>query len=341
MKMINGILSMTLCSLALSVVANAAAPTVDNYREILKGINSKFDRDYGDVNNVGEPSPGALATVESFLTALNDLGINAPGTYHLFMPDNTTDLTCNAVGPNCSEMKVVVRNSEHAGDSTLFGAPQIFNWDIIVWGNNGDGTYERFLEGYYTPVAGTAGIANILLTSCSGCSTVGRSQIEWDATGAEYHLRSRMYDTRLSSGPTEVYGGVAVDARYSPTTGDMKLIIAANNVCDSGSVGDSLCSGGQNDHGAGYSALVHANTKTGNVFVKGLASANNSLNVPIIDAMCIKSDKTEDVLGTVCQADGIDDFSGMLPYAPNDAPVSFVAEGSPWPMVEITDAPLF
>lgn len=326
--------------LAFSNVSFAAAPTAANYRDVLRGINSKFDRDYGDLNDVGEPSPGALKTVETFLGAMNTLGVNGPGTFHLFTPENSSDASCNAVGPNCSEMKVLVRESIHAGDSTLFGAAQIFAWDIIVWSNRGDGTYDRFLEGYYTPVAGTAGVANLLLTSCSGCSTKGRSQIEWDATGAEYHLRSRMYDTRLSNGP-EVYGGVVVDARYTPASGDMKLAIAAKNVCDSGSVGDSHCGSGPIDHAAGYSALVHANTKTGNVFVRGLSTANGSADVPLIDSMCIKADQSEDVLGTACQADGIDNFDGILPYAPIDAPVSFVAEGSPWPMAEISDVPTF
>lgn len=324
----------------LATSATAAAPNADNYRSILQGINSKLDRDYSDVNNVGEPSPGAIKTVETFLGALNTLGVNGPGNYHLFIPEDTLAATCDAVGPNCSEIKVLVRESIHVADSTLFGVPMIFQWDIIVWANSGSG-FTRFLEGYYTPVAGTAGVANILLTSCSGCSTVGRSQLEWDGTGTEYHLRAKMYDTRIVNGQPEVYTGIVMDTRYTPSTGDMKLTVAAQKVCNSSSVGDSLCSSGPNDHGAGYAALVHANTKTGNVFIRGLASANNSANVPLIDEMCIKADKTEDVLGTVCQADGIDDFSGILPYAPVDAPISFIAEGSPWPMAEITDAPTF
>ena len=329
--------SISLISLASNALA--ASPTATNYRSIISGINSKFDRDYNDLNDIGEPSPGALKTVESFLGALNTLGVNHPGIYHLYTPENSVG-PCHVAGPNCSEAKILVRESLHNAESTLFGAAQAFTWDVIVWTSKG-ASYERFLEGQFSPVAGTAGQANLTLISCSGCSTVGHSQLEWDGTGATYHLRSKMYDTRTIHQSSETYIGVIVDAFYSPASGEMKMAISAKNVCDSSGTGDSLCSVGSNDHATGYAAVLHANSKTGNVYVAGLQASNGSVSLPSGDAMCIKADKSEDVSGQACRADGIDNFTGITPYSVNDAPITFIAAGNPWPLAEINDEPLF
>jgi hypothetical protein len=332
--MILGLISLTTNS------AFSAAPTEDNYRGVVRGVLSKFDRDYSDLNPQGRPGPGALAIVEKFLSVLNEYKIVGPGEYDLFMPDSSPLASCNVASPTCQETKVLVRESIHQNDSTLFGVQQSFALDIVVWSNSGSG-YEKFLEGFYTPVVGTAGKANLTVISCSGCSTIGHSQIEWDGTGVFYHLRSVMYDTRVSNSP-DIYAGVVVDATYSPLSGDMKLVIAANNVCDSNSVGDSICSiNGTNDHTTGYTAKLHGNTLSGNVYVEGLQGVNNSVIAPSTDAMCIKADGTADLAGVACQNDGIDNFNGMTAYVPNDAPISFITSGSPWPMAEITDTPTF
>ncbi len=324
----------------ISNVAFSAAPTADNYRGVVRGVLSKFDRDYSDLNPQGEPSPGALKIVEKFLSVFNSMKIAKAGEYHFFFPEDSPLASCNVASQNCQETKILVRESIHQNDSTLFDVQTAFTWDIVVWSNSGNG-FAKFLQGTYTPVIGTAGKANLTVISCSGCSTVGHSQIEWDGTGVFYHLRSKMYDTRMSNNP-EVYAGVRVDAVYSPLSGDMKLAISATNVCDSQSVGDSICGiNGNNDHSTGYAAILHANTVTGNVYVQGVQGANNSVIVPSQDAMCLLANGTEDVAAAACQHDGIDNFNGMTAYAPNDAPSSFMASGSPWPLAEITDNPPF
>jgi len=332
------IVFMEILNMATRVLA--APPTVANYRNVVQGIQAKFDRDWNSLNPQGKPDPGAVAIIETFLTAMNTFGIQGPGTYHVFFDSNNPLSSCQVVGPNCQEMKLLVRNSIHANDATLFGAQHAYQWDIIGWSNTGNG-FARFFEGFYTPTAHTAGQANITVISCSGCSTVGHSQIEWDGTGLTYHLRSLMYDTRFTLQNPQVYGGVVVDAQYVPAAGDMKLAISAKNVCDSSGVGDSICSNGPNDHTTGYAAMVHANTVTGNVYVEGIQGINSSLVVPTTGALCIKADKSLDVGSATCHADGIDTFNGIAPYAPNDAPLSFIGAGNPWPMVEITDTPSF
>lgn len=57
--------------------------------------------------------------------------------------------------------------------------------------------------------------------------------------------------------------------------------------------------------------------------------------------MCLKADKSVDVGNVVCNADAISNFTGMTIYVPNDAPVSFIAAGQPWPFAEITYVPSF
>lgn len=338
MKNLN-FLSTGIVSLLVSSAVFAGAPTQSNYYHVVQGINSKFDRDYSDLNPQGDPGPGALKIVETFLKAMNTLKVTQPGEYHFFTQGNVDISNCNVASPTCDEMKILVQKSKHTADSTLFGVVTAFDLDIVVWSNSGSG-FNRFFEGNYTAVAGTPGKANITVISCSGCSTVGHSQIEWDATGSEYHLRSNMYDTRLSNSP-DVYGGVIVDAKYNPTSGEMKMAIAANNVCDSSGVGDSICSGGANDHSSGYAAILHANSITGNVYVQGVQGANNSVIVPTVDAMCLKADKTEDVMAAACNADAISNFAGITAYSPSQAPASFNSAGQPWPFVEITDTPSF
>ena len=323
----------------ITTSAFAAAPTADNYYHVVQGINSKFDRDYSSVNSQGKPDPGAIAIVETFLKAMNDLKMTQSGNYHSFNPQNTFDATCSVASPTCEEMKVVFQPSSASRQTTLFGQPQSFDLDIVVWSNTGSG-FKRFFEGSYSAVAGTPGRGNFTVVSCNGCSTVGHSQIEWDATGAEYHLRSKMYDTKLSNSP-DAYGGVIVDAKYNPSTGETKMAIAAKNVCSSAGAGDSLCSGGPNDHASGYSAMLHANSISGNVYVVGVQGSNSSVIKPSIDAMCLKADKTQDIAGTVCAANGINNFTGISAFAPNDAPVSFIISSQPWPFADITDDPSF
>lgn len=322
----------------ISNAAFSAAPTVDNYRGVVRAVLAKFDRDYSRLNPQGQPDPGALMIVEKFLSVFNALKITGPGEYHFFMTEASPMQGCFQAAQDCQELKVLVRNSTHSGDSTLFGAANAFTFDIIVWSNSGNG-FERFLLGHYTPVLGTAGKANMTVISCSGCSTVGHSQIEWDGTGVFYHLRSTMYDTHVENSNAD--SGIQADAVYSPLTGQMKIAISGKNVCDAAAIGDSICSQGPNSRTTGYAAILHANTITGNVYLQGVQGANNSTTVPTQDPMCLKADGTEDVSGAVCQADAIDNFNGITPYSANDAPDSFIAAGSPWPMAEITDSPTF
>jgi len=320
--------------------AIATITSQDNYIHLVQGINAKFDRDYQSLNADGQPDPGVVATVEMFLTVFNQLGINAPGDYHFFFPVSGPVNSCNQASATCQEVKLLVRNSIHAGDSTLFGQAVGFQWDIVVWSNNGQG-FTRFLEGYYSPVAGTAGQANIMLISCSGCSTVGHSQIEWDGTGSQYHLRAKMFDSLVEINPL-AFAGIVIDAKYSPSTGDMLLAVAANNVCDSTATGNEICSpNGADDHTTGYSAILHANSTSGNVFIEVVQGANNSSVKPTTASMCIKSDKTADLTNAACVSDGIDNFNGLSAYAPVDAPISWIAAGQPWLLPEITDQPVF
>jgi len=81
---------------------------------------------------------------------------------------------------------------------------------------------------------------------------------------------------------------------------------------------------------------------TGNVYLSGLEGANQSaLATSGADAMCIKADRTPDLTNAVCSTEGLDNLGGISALAPADAPVSWAAEGNPWPMPEITDAPTF
>jgi hypothetical protein len=327
-------------TLALSSQAFAAA-TAAQYKSIIQGIDAKFDRNWQSLNPYGAPDPGALMTLETFLTAFKSYKIVKPGNYSFTNGQTQADGTFAACsGPassSCSYVKVVMQPNSHS--MTLFGASTVFTYDVIAWMDSGSG-YARFLQGSFTP--GNPGKGNLTLISCSGCATIGHSRLEWDGTGTTYHLRTNMYDTRFKTGMPEVYGNCILDALYNPGTGDVKIVAAATNVCQSAqTAGDSTCSVA-NDNAAGYSALVHGNMLTGQVFIWGAWGTNTSSVTPTNTAqqMCLKSDGTQDTATpSSCTTGGVDSFSGMTAYSPSQTPSAWTS--ATWPFSDITDTPTF
>ena len=334
---------MILSALLTGVSTYAASPTQENYVEVTQGIMAQFDRDYRDLNPKGKPAPGAVATVETFLQIFNLLKISAAGEYHFFLPEDGST-TCSQASKSCQELKLLVQNSKHSKDSTLFGVVQPFTWDLILWSNSGSG-FERFLQGFYTPVKGTPGKGNLMLISCGGCSVVGHAQIEWDGTKSVSRIRSHIFDAKMgfNDAGQEITSGVLLDGTYNPSTGDVKLAITGNGVCDGSNLGDSHCKpNGTSDHMGGYSAMLHGNNNSGNIYISGLhVAANSSSAVTGADGMCILPNHTADLSGAACIADGTADLSGILALPPVAAPLPFITAGNPWPLSEVTDTPSF
>src|SRR4051812_17158716 len=110
-----------LASILVATRLMAAPPEGDNYRGVIQGVIGKFDGAYQDGNPQGKPAQRALAIVETFLTAMNDIGVKGPNEYHVFMKDEDAKIGgCSVASNECQELKILVRNSTHHADSTLF-----------------------------------------------------------------------------------------------------------------------------------------------------------------------------------------------------------------------------
>ena len=313
----------------------AAAASLSNYKSVIQGINAKFDRDWQSLNGSGKPDPGALGTLEILFSAFDKLGIKGVTTVSSFF-DQNTDLCAGPASGACNGIKVSVSNSTHS--LTLFGSSESFTYDLVVWMDSGSG-YTRFIEGSFSPGA-NSGKGNITFTSCGGCTPVSHSTIEWDTTGATYHLKTSMYDSKMGGG--SAHGNVVLEAYYVKSSGDMKMVAAAQNACAGTVASDSICSSTGSANTSAYSAMVHGNMNSGVAYVVGLNVANGSSSTPAsgADNMCIKADGTLDGAATVCTNAGVDNFSGMTPIAPTTAnALSWSA--AVWPFGDITDTPNF
>ncbi|MFZ3231176.1 MAG: hypothetical protein WA160_13290 [Pseudobdellovibrio sp.] len=313
-----------------------AASDLTNYKNVIQGINGKFDRDWHSLNPAGKPDPGALGTLETLFTAFNTIGITGATSLSTFVDQNVA--VCAGPASNtCNGIKVDLKNSTHS--TTLFGSPATFTYDLVVWMDSGSGFF-RFIEGSFTPASVGSGKGNITFTSCSGCTPVGHSTIEWDATGTTYHLKASMYDSKMGNG--SAHGNVLLDAYYVPSTGDMKISAAAQNACALTASTDSICSSTGTANSSAYSAMVHGNMTSGVAYVIGKNDVNTSATVPAsgADNMCIKADGTVDGAAAVCTTAGIDNFTGMTAIAPSAAN-SLNWTAASWPFADITDTPTF